>query len=132
MGILALGAMRADQHRHDQQMVVAWSSDAAENKPVASYGALEPSWVFYTHQSIPQFFGKPKELTCWLQEHPQSGLITKRQFLPAIRQECGGDLEVVDSAPVFLKREQLVILRQKSDSAASKTARAAQGKENPH
>jgi hypothetical protein len=132
LGILALGATRADQHRHDQQMVVAWASTASENAPIASYGALEPSWVFYTHHSIPQLLGKPEELALLLREHPQAGLITKEQFLPSLREKLGMDLEVVASAPLFLKKEQLVVLRRSSKAADSQTAHATQGNKISH
>lgn len=130
VGILALGAIRADQHRHDQRMVVAYGNPATQNGLIASYGVLEPSWVFYTHQNIPQLLGKPDELSRQLNEHPQSCLITREQLVPALRKELNGDLEIVASTPLFLKKEQLVILRRKTITAAGQTARAPQGKES--
>ncbi len=128
VGILALGAIRADQHRHDQKMVVEWANPATQNGPIASYGVLEPSWVFYTHQIIPQLLGKPSELVRQMREHPQTCLITREQLLPALGKEFAGDMEVVDSTPLFLKKEQLVILRLKSSATAEHTARVSQGK----
>lgn len=128
VGILALGAIRADQHRHDQKMVVEWANPATQNGPVVSYGVLEPSWVFYTHRIIPQLLGRPSELARQLREHPQTCLITREQLVPALDKEFAGDLEVVDSTPLFLRKEQLVILRLKPRTTAEKTARVSQGK----
>lgn len=130
VGILALGAIRADQHRHDQKMVVAWANPATQNGPIASYGVLEPSWVFYTHQIIPQLLGEPNELAHRWREHPNTCLITREQLVPALGKEFAGDLEVVDSTRLFLKKEQLVILRLKSRATAEHTARVSQGKKD--
>src|SRR5205823_6373668 len=82
VGILAIGASRADLQRYDQQMVVNWAEASAKDTPLAAYRVLEPSWVYYSHQSIPELLGKPAAAARLLEEHPGSALITKEQLVP--------------------------------------------------
>ncbi|MFN0020525.1 MAG: ArnT family glycosyltransferase [Pirellulaceae bacterium] len=128
VGILGLGAYRADQHRQDQQLVMDWAKASTSESPLATYGILEPSWVFYSHHVIPQISGEPSQGARLFKEHPQASLLTREQFVSSIRRELGGDLEIVSSAPRFLKREQLVIVRRKTATSTSDSVRAAQGK----
>ena len=128
VGILALGASRADLQRHDQQMVVQWAKTSTNKSPLASYRVLEPSWVYYSHQAIPELSGTPAAAARLLEEHPGAALVTKEQLVPAIRREFDGEVLIVESAPHFLRNERLVILRRKISARSARTANASQGK----
>jgi 4-amino-4-deoxy-L-arabinose transferase-like glycosyltransferase len=132
VGILALGASRADLQRFDQQMVVNWAKTSSKETPLAAYKVLEPSWVYYSHQSIPELLGEPAAAAQLLEEHPGSALITKEQLVPAIRRELDGDVEIARSAHHFLRNERLVILRRKIPADTTRTAQPAQGKNSLH
>ncbi|MCE9525948.1 MAG: glycosyltransferase family 39 protein [Planctomycetales bacterium] len=132
VGILALGAYRADQHRVDQQLVTDWAKASSSESPCASYGVLEPSWVFYSHHAIPQIVGDPIEIAHFFRAYPHASLLTRERLVSTIRQEFEADLETVASAPQFLKREQLVILRRKPGAISLESARASQGKKTSH
>ncbi len=132
VGVLALGASRADLHRFDQQMVVNWVKNSAGEAPLASYRVLEPSWVFYSEQTIPELLGEPAAAARMLENHPHAALVTKEQFVPAIRRELDGDLLIVDSAPHFLRKERLVVLQRKPTFADVRAAKSSQGKNSLH
>lgn len=132
VGILALGASRADLQRHDQQMVVTLAKTSTAESPLVAYRLLEPSWVYYSHQTIPELLGDPATAARLLEEHRGAALVTKEQFVPAIRREVDGEVLIVESAPHFLRRERLVILRRKKPTNSLRTAEAAQGKETSH
>ena len=132
VGILAIGASRADLQRFDQQMVVNWAKASTKETPLTAYRVLEPSWVYYSHQSIPELLGEPAAAAHLLENHPDAPLVTKEEYVPAIRHELDGDVEIVESAPHFLRNEQLVILRLAPPAGAARTAEAAQGKKSSH
>jgi hypothetical protein len=132
VGILALGASRADLQRFDQQMVVSWAKTSTKEAPLAAYRVLEPSWVYYSHQAIPELLGEPAAAARLLEEHPGMALVTKEQLVPAIRRELAGELEIAQSAPHFLRSERLVILRLGRPAGAARTAEAVQGKKTSH
>ncbi|MBC7852493.1 MAG: glycosyltransferase family 39 protein [Pirellulaceae bacterium] len=128
IGILAVGASRADLQRHDQQMVLALAKTSTTESPLVAYRVLEPSWVYYSHQTIPELLGLPATAARLLEEHPGATLVTKEQLVPAIRRELDGEVQVVESAPHFLRNEHLVILRRKVPGPSARTASASQGK----
>jgi hypothetical protein len=128
VGILALGASRADLQRYDQQMVVNWAKTSANESPLAAYRVLEPSWIYYSHQAIPELLGEPAAAARLLKEYPGAALVTKEQLVPAIRRELDGEIEIAQSAPHFLRSERLVILRLKAPVDSFRTAKAAQVK----
>lgn len=133
VGILALGATRADLQRYDQQMVVTWArTKAKEAYPLASYRVLEPSWIFYSRQAIPELLGEPAAAARQLESHPQAALVTKEEYVPAIRRELSGEVMVVESAPHFLRNERLVILRKSESAAVNASTKAPQGKNSLH
>ncbi|MGI8979170.1 MAG: glycosyltransferase family 39 protein [Pirellulaceae bacterium] len=128
VGILALGASRADLQRHDQQMVVNWAKSSTKDRPLVAYHVLEPSWVYYSHQTIPELLGEPATAARHLEGSPRAALVTREQFVPAIRREVDGEIVIAESAPHFLRGERLVVLRRKAPPNSIRTARAAQGK----
>ena len=127
VGILGLGAYRADLQRQDQQMVVDWVKTSGSESPLSAYKILEPSWVFYSHERIPQLGTDPSLAAEHFKSHPESALVTKEQFVPAISRELGEDVIVVYSAPHFLHDGKLVIVRRKSAEGTT-ASRSAQGK----
>jgi 4-amino-4-deoxy-L-arabinose transferase-like glycosyltransferase len=127
IGILAIGAFRADRHRHDQQMVVNWIQVTGSNQPLAAFRVLEPSWVYYSHENIPELLGESAAAARLLESHPAAALVTKEEYVPAIARELDGQIEIVASAPHFLRNERLIILRRRTPL---ETARVPQGK-NP-
>jgi len=132
VGILALGASRADLQRFDQQMVVNWAKNSTNEAPLAAYRVLEPSWVYYSHQSIPELLGEPAAAARLLENHPGATLVTKEEHVPAIRRELDGEVEIAQSAPHFLRSERLVIIRRRVPTDAVRTAQPAQGKNSLH
>jgi len=131
VGILALGAYRADLQRYDQEMIVGFSRASTEDVPLVSYGVLEPSWVYYSHRNIPELIGQPAAAARLLEGHSDRAIVTKEQLVPAIRRELDGEAIVVASAPHFLRDEKLVILRM-GPNRAELEAKAAQGKKSLH
>jgi 4-amino-4-deoxy-L-arabinose transferase-like glycosyltransferase len=128
VGILALGASRADLQRYDQQMVVNWAKSSSQERPLAAFQVLEPSWVYYSRRTIPEIRGEPAAAARLLETQAELALITKEQFVPAIRRELDGEALIVGTAPHFLRNERLVILRLSPPTNSSRTADTAQGK----
>ena len=139
LGVLTLGAQRADLHRRDGEMVIEYAQTSPH---IAAAGVLDPSWVFYSGRPILELRQAPasngkKEITpaqaaaALLASDPETLLITRRDLAQAVERELPG-IVIMAESPRFLKpelTERLVILR---GPKGVETARRARGDKISH
>lgn len=136
VGFFALAADRVDSHRrHEELFSAIHSEDKAQ--PIAVWGVLEPSWVFYSRRSLEVVETDPlsrrvrpssedgvwrKELVgtprAFLDRHPDGILVTTRKLWEKQRAEWGDELVEVAKAPYFLKKDDLIALQTRQSVAA--------------
>jgi 4-amino-4-deoxy-L-arabinose transferase-like glycosyltransferase len=139
LAFFALAADRVDSHRKHEELFTAIHSDDKSN-PIAVWGVLEPSWVFYSRRPLEVVETEPmsrrvrpsvedgiwrKELVetprGFLDRHPTGVLVTTRKLWEAQRAEWENELVEVASAPYFLKHDDLVALQSRSSVLAAKS-----------
>lgn len=127
--IFALGAQRVDAHRSDQQLVATIL--AREPKPkLASFGILEPSWVYYAKQPIAQLpkrdknaekptksptkqmvlharMNNNKQAVTFLNSDPAAYLITTEQHYLALKADLPADIQVLAEQEQFATKFKL-------------------------
>ena len=84
---------------------------------VASFGHLEPTWVFYSGRPIREFQNSDEaELAVFLHENPDSLVITTESLLQqAAGQGVLADATVVQATEYFLRDHRLVLVQPNRD-----------------
>lgn len=126
----ALGgvASRVSEHQQAQQLLqVAQQRGSSQ---LASFGLLEPSWIFYGGQPITElpWSGRPESLGSWVevggkwQPKPPIGvsdvaaspddwlIITTDDYAERLLEMLPEDYGVLSSAPYFLKDQELLLV----------------------
>ena len=140
--LVALLGVAADRVGHHNQADRLWATvDAHSKNPrVAAFACLEPSWVFYgghaidelSHERVgpthsPWVFRnsrwEPKGPVVFsdLVDGPRDPfIVTTGQQLERVKQLLPDDFEVLESVPLFLKEDQLVLLGRVNSPAVAK------------
>jgi 4-amino-4-deoxy-L-arabinose transferase-like glycosyltransferase len=142
ISFFAFAADRVDSHRRHEELFSAIDS---KNKlqPIAVWGVLEPSWVFYSQRSLEVVESHPTSRRVvpslvdgkwrkepvetpsdFLQRHPDGILVTTRKLWNAQRREWESELVEIAEAPYFLKQDELIAL-QRRESVALKSKASA-------
>jgi 4-amino-4-deoxy-L-arabinose transferase-like glycosyltransferase len=127
--IFAFGAQRVDAHRSDQQIIA--TIFARDPKPkLASFGILEPSWVYYAGQPITELpkrnknVEKPakaptkqtilharmnnnKQAVTFLKSDPNAYLITTQENYKLLQPDLPPDVEVIAEEVQFATKFKL-------------------------
>jgi 4-amino-4-deoxy-L-arabinose transferase-like glycosyltransferase len=115
--IFALGAQRVDAHRQDQKLISVILSREAKPK-LATFHILEPSWVYYSKQSIaelpktekkikskvPVVHAKmldDKQALLFVNKNPAGYLITTREQFEKLKPKLPADVKVITEQPLF-------------------------------
>ena len=124
--IFSVATQQVDGHRESLHLLAAIRSHATEPR-IASYYALEPSWVFYSGQSITEFprqrtsAGEPEsqsaaeQLVEFLLTEPSGFVITRREHARELQPILPDDVVVLAAADQFLSSRELVVLGRPQD-----------------
>ena len=126
--LFAIGAYRADQHQLNHRLL-STIRDHSTSPRVAAFGCLEPSWVFYggfaideitengvgpTHSPFVAVGSKwlPKSPVTFadVASHEDAFIITSKRQLGEVRARLPKDFQVLETVPLFLKSDELVLL----------------------
>ncbi len=122
-------ADRVDSHQEFDEFLTTVARRGDDTR-VASYGILEPSWVFYSQQSIDELSmrGIRQPSPTWvqrdgvwvakpaifvddvLQRNAEHLIITSDKHLDTLSDELPGGFEVLAEVPYFLKEGKLVLV----------------------
>lgn len=122
-------AERVDRHQHNEVLLQAIALRGG-NARVASYGLLEPSWIFYGQGPIDELMVKDLRtpMRTWIEQHgkwvrkpdlsvndllnrPEECLIiTSDHYLPLLREELPEGYEVIATAPYFMRKGNLLLV----------------------
>lgn len=116
--IFAIGAQRVDAHRQDQKLISAILSREAKPQ-LATFHILEPSWVYYSKQSIaelpkqerksktsrvPVVHAKmldDKQALLFVEKNPAGFLITTREQFDKLQPKLPAEAKVLAEQPLF-------------------------------
>jgi len=108
--VFAVGADRASRHQQAPQLLAALAARSPEAE-LASYGLLEPSWVFYSGRPVRELkriTPEGNEAVAFLSTSPHAYLITTDKRLAQIGPLLPPGTTVIYAVPYFLHDEQLV------------------------
>ncbi len=135
------GTVVVDQHQESQQ-ILNHIANSDSDVPIATFGCLESSWVFYAQQPIFELsadvrrnrwhdnrqhnwhrktWPSPEQFT---DAHPNAMIITTNDRLKELQVRLPSNYKVIEDSPYFLKDQRLVLL------APETTKRVAATQEN--
>ena len=118
-GILGWMTGQIDRHQQSDRILSA-IRQLPQPSEIASYGCLEPSWVFYARQPITELQQEPRD---FLAAGPHRCVITTDDRWKELQPELPAGVTRLAEVPYFLKDERLVLLGW--PAAAAETAAAA-------
>jgi 4-amino-4-deoxy-L-arabinose transferase-like glycosyltransferase len=117
--IFTVGAQRVDGHQQSGVLLQAIHSSAVDPR-IASYEILEPSWVFYSGQSITALPRTPsgagavaspaEQVVQFLQTEPEGFVIMRLEQARALEAVLPPGVVVLAEADRFLSTQRLVVL----------------------
>lgn len=130
--LMSVAAQRVDAHQRNLTMLRA-VKHCLGDVPLASYGCLEPSWVFYTGQPIEELVmdegransqawievgrqWQPKPAVTvqrLLEQRSPTAIITSDQHLETLSAILPPDFCVVADGPYFLRNRRLLVLARR-------------------
>lgn len=112
----AFGYIGVRVSRHQPiQKVLACIEDSSDHAKLASFLAREPSWIFYSGQSIPAVgHRRPDDAGRFLSD-PDAFVLTNDRGLAKLRPHLPPDVEVIARERFFLKKYDLVVLGRTRD-----------------
>jgi 4-amino-4-deoxy-L-arabinose transferase-like glycosyltransferase len=118
--ILGFLPVRADRHQHSDVLLKAIAARSRDPE-IATLGRLEPSWVFYAHRPLraitpQQLHDQPDGVFAAGRE---AFVITTRRQLQKLKTPLPDDVHVIAEAPLFLRKEQLVVLAREPGQHAT-------------
>ncbi len=119
--LFSVVADRVSQHQDCERLLRDLPLDAQAS--LASYAALEPSWVFYSQHTIRQFdAGSAAAAAEFLRAEPSAYLIVTDQYLTSLQQACADPLWVVDRGRYFLRDRELLLVRSQAPMECGEAA----------
>ncbi|MFI4876941.1 MAG: hypothetical protein ACIALR_16430, partial [Blastopirellula sp. JB062] len=118
--MFAFAAQRVDRHQLNQPIVSLLRESDAD---LFSYNALEPSWVFYAGKAICEINGDEALLQKTIGESEAPLIVMTRGQFDALSTAAQRELSVVESAPYFLRKKELVVLAPADSPLAEMAAR---------
>ena len=111
MLLLGFATQRIDRYRGTDQLLGA-VFDQTAHPELASYGCLEPSWVFYAGRPIKEFRApkQRRDVGKFLRRERDGYLITTKDRIPELSSHLPGDVRILADIRYFLEDEQLVII----------------------
>lgn len=116
--IFAVGAQRVDAHRQDQKLISAILSREAKPQ-LATFHILEPSWVYYSKQSIAELPKQEKKIKTskapvvhakmlddkqallFVEKNPAGFLITTRAQFDKLQSKLPAEVKIISEQPLF-------------------------------
>ena len=117
--IFGVATTQVDRHQQYHQLVETMNNLSLDPK-VASYGCLEPSWVFYAGRPIREFHGDPHEVGDLLAASADQFVITTDRNLPDLADALSFQIKILADIPYFLKKDRLILLGR--DDEVTRTA----------
>ena len=125
VAVFAVAVVRVDRYQHSRGVMAA--IDQRSDAPrIASFNRLEPSWVYYSGQTIKDY-KSTADAAKFLASGPDAFIITSEEKLPQIAPGFPPGVGVVQRVPYFgRKGELLVIGHERGDDAVVRTRGASQ------
>lgn len=128
MLIFTVGAQRADRHQQSQVLFRAIGTHSSDPH-IASYGVLEPSWVFYCGRPItelPQSAPVPgaEQVVRFLESESESFVIATEEHARELERLLPPGIVVLAEADRFLSTQKLMLLGRTGSRSVDLSPRA--------
>jgi 4-amino-4-deoxy-L-arabinose transferase-like glycosyltransferase len=115
--IFAIGAPVLDRYQKNHLLLQAIRDNSVSPR-VASFGRLEPTWVYYLDRPIREI---PKlhldDAEQFIESHPDAFLITTTERYEALRPRLSSDVVLLASVPYFAHEGTLVVIGRRASAA---------------
>jgi len=119
--LFGYGAARVGQYQQIDQLLAA-SRLRTDQPRLACYGCLEPSWVFYSGQSIHEFGSDGDAAREFLRDHPANLVITTDRHLAQLQRQGFDEVQILGEVPYFLKKDRLILIGRSNEAVAAMPA----------
>ncbi|EAQ79121.1 ArnT family glycosyltransferase [Blastopirellula marina] len=116
--MFAFAAQRIDRHQLNQPIISLLRESDDE---LFAYNTLEPSWIFYSGRAIREVNGDESLLQQSIASSRSPLIVTTRGHYDRLSAETQQQLSVIESAPYFLRKDELIVLAP-GDSPLAKMA----------
>ncbi|MGB6041693.1 MAG: glycosyltransferase family 39 protein [Pirellulales bacterium] len=137
--LFGFASLRVDRHQQIHVLIQAIQRQG-EGVSVGSFGALEPSFVYYSGRSIVKLTrrrsakdaspvrgasadwtpgGEPvsrMDVRMFLDQNPRAVVVTHDRYFRQLQDEFPDDLRILAEIPCFLKKHQLLLLGRESST----------------
>ena len=114
-------AARVDRHQESHKLLAATASDGNHSVPLAAYGILEPSWVFYAKRPIREIVRDDHQSLNDFLSSDDGYLITGSRDAAELQRQYGNELSKVAEVPYFLRSGNLILFTRNRNLASSET-----------
>ncbi|MFO0898721.1 MAG: glycosyltransferase family 39 protein [Pirellulales bacterium] len=116
VGVLGFGAARVDQHQVSRPLMAQLRAKGAAGASLGAFGALEPSWVYYSGRAI-SWLQTAEQMAAFLRVEETPYVITTTAQLELLPGGLPPGLAVLAHTPQFLRPGDLVIVGRASELA---------------
>ena len=105
----AVAVVQVDRRVQHSRPVLDAIHARSESPRIATFNRLEPSWVFYSGQTLPEFRA-PRDAVAFLSSSPDAFIITSGDKLPGIRPSLPPGIGVVAQVPYFGRKQPIYVI----------------------
>jgi 4-amino-4-deoxy-L-arabinose transferase-like glycosyltransferase len=109
VAFFAIAVVRVDYRVQHSTPVLEAIHARSESPRIATFNRLEPSWVFYSGQTLEEFRAA-RDAVAFLSSSPDAFIITSGDKLPGIRPSLPSGIGVVAEVPYFGRKEPLCVI----------------------
>lgn len=109
VSLFGWAATRVSNYQQSDQLFTAIEQQS-QHPNIASYGCLEPSWVFYSGRTIQPCRKGPDAVADFLNKDKNHFVITTKRRATTLMPNLSDHIRVLADVPYFLKKDRLLVL----------------------
>jgi len=114
--VFAVVMVRVDKYQHSHGVMRAIHA-RSDHPQIASFNRLEPSWVFYSGQTV-EDYKSSADAARFLASSPDAFIITSEEKLPQLKPALPDGVGVVAKVPYFGRKGQLLVIGRENGNGA--------------
>lgn len=113
LAVFAIGASVVDRYQQNHRLLQTIRANHQAPR-VASFGRLEPSWVYYLRAPIREIRASGSDAVAFLESGSDAFLITTADRYDRLRPGLLEDVKVLETVPYFGHKTELVVLGRRA------------------